>query len=189
MDGSFEELAQEFADYVHAGEEVKPLIEKGNKDEVLKKLVIASTALNSVSEKEFTSAYNLLVYLVLQSENPNMFLSRVCDNLMKPITSAPSNGPGLALGVLTNIFNMLEPADEIRYHVFSAIVKFLRQHGQFEYLKKYLPQLKTWVEQWETDEEDQRKLFVEIAEAAKESGDEPYVALPSPSCAPHLSWY
>ena len=54
VDGSFAELAQEMADYVQIGDEVKPLIEKDQQDEVLKKIIVASSALNSVPEKEFT---------------------------------------------------------------------------------------------------------------------------------------
>ncbi|ORY62338.1 uncharacterized protein BCR38DRAFT_486601 [Pseudomassariella vexata] len=172
VDGSFNELAQEMADYIHVGDEVKTLIEKDQQDEVLKKIVLASTALNSVPEKEFTPAYNLLVYLIMQSKNANMLLSKVCDNLMKPITSSPTNGPGLALGALTNIFNMLPPDNEIRYHVFSAIVRFVKHHGLFDYMKRYLPKLDQWVEEWDIDEEDQRKMFEEIAEVAKDAGDE-----------------
>ncbi|KAH8676055.1 hypothetical protein BX600DRAFT_432588 [Xylariales sp. PMI_506] len=172
VDGSFNELAQEMADYVHIGDEVKPLLEKDQQDEVLKKIIIASTALNSVPEKEFTAAYNLLVYLVLQAKNPNMYLSRVCDNLTKPITSSPQNGPGLALGALTNIFNMLKPDNDTRYHVFSAIVKFIKLNGMFEQLRKYLPKLDVWVQQWDLDEEDERKLYESIAEVASEAGDE-----------------
>ena len=66
VDGSFADLAQEMADYLNVGDEVKPLIEKDQKDEVLKKIIIASPALNNQPEKEFTAAYNLLVYLVLR---------------------------------------------------------------------------------------------------------------------------
>ncbi|KAI0125704.1 hypothetical protein BJ170DRAFT_583311 [Xylariales sp. AK1849] len=171
VDGSFNELAQEMADYVGVGEEVKPLIEKDQQDDVLKKIIVGSTALNSVPEKEFTAAYNLLTYLVLQSKNPNMFLSRVCDNLMKPITSSPQNGPGLALGALTNIFNMLKPDNDTRYHVFLTIVKFIKFNGMFEQLKKYLPRLHLWVQQWDIDDEDERKLYEMIAEIASDAGD------------------
>ncbi|ETS87722.1 Eukaryotic translation initiation factor 3 subunit M [Pestalotiopsis fici W106-1] len=172
VDGSFNELAQEMADYVNVGAEVKPLIEKDQQDEVLKKIIIASTALNSVPEREFSAAYNLLVYLVLQSKNPNMFLSRVCDNLSKPITTSPQNGPGLALGALTNIFNMTKPDDQTRYHVFLAIVKFTINNGTFEQLKKYLPKLESWVQQWDIDEEDERKLYELISQAASQAGDD-----------------
>ncbi|KAH6648534.1 hypothetical protein BKA67DRAFT_661501 [Truncatella angustata] len=170
VDGSFNELAQEMADYVNVGDEVKPLLEKDQQDDVLKKIIIASTALNSVPEREFSAAYNLLTYLVLQTKNPNMFLSKVCENLQKPVTSSPQNGPGLALGALTNIFNMLKPDDQTRYHVFLAIVKFTSANSMFDQLKKYLPKLDTWVEEWDVDEEDERKLYELISKAASQHG-------------------
>lgn len=179
VDGSFAELAQEMADYVQIGDEVKPLIEKDQQDEVLKKIIVASSTLNSVPEKEFTAAYNLLVFLVMQSPNADKMLSRVCDNLMKPVTSSPQNGPALALGALTNIFNMLKPDSEIRYHVFSAIVRFVKQYSMFDSLKKYLRKLDLWVEQWGIDAAEQRKLFEEIADVAAGAGDERY-AISSP---------
>lgn len=63
IDGSFEELSEELASYIdelkrkqgdessslHA--EVAPLLENGRKDDALKKLVTASSALNSAPEK------------------------------------------------------------------------------------------------------------------------------------------
>lgn len=174
VDGSFADLAQEMADYLAVGDEVKPLIEKDQKDEVLKKIVAASPALNTQPEKEFTAAYNLLVYLVLQSENIGQFLPRVCENLSKPITSSPVNGPSLALNALSNIFNQLSPDSSFRYNVFGAIVRFVKQNGTFENIKRYLPNLEAWFKLWKTSEEDQRKLYEQVAEAAQEAGDEKY---------------
>ncbi|KAI1736926.1 hypothetical protein F4680DRAFT_244193 [Xylaria scruposa] len=171
VDGSFEQLAQEMANFLNVGDDVKALVEKSQKDEVLKKLIIASPALNSIPEKEFAGAYNLLVYLILQSDNPAMFLPRVCDNLTKPITSSPINGPGLALNTLTTIFNMLKPDEELRFHVFMAILKFLKIHGMFENLKPYLKSLDDWMEEWEVDSKSQRQAYEAIADAARESGD------------------
>ena len=63
IEGSFEELSDEFAHYVEELQkkqkpdspslqaEVAPLLEQGQKDEVLKKLVVASAILNSAPEK------------------------------------------------------------------------------------------------------------------------------------------
>lgn len=63
IEGSFEELADELAHYIHEVQkkqvpdstntqaEIAPLIEKGQKDEVLKKLVRSSEVLNSAPEK------------------------------------------------------------------------------------------------------------------------------------------
>lgn len=63
IEGSFEELSDELAHYIdevqkkqspdsaNTQAEVAPLLEKGQKDEVLKKLVAASDALNTAPEK------------------------------------------------------------------------------------------------------------------------------------------
>ena len=63
IEGSFEELSDELAHYVdevqkkqtpdsaNVQAEIAPLLEKGQKDEVLKKLVTASDVLNTAPEK------------------------------------------------------------------------------------------------------------------------------------------
>jgi translation initiation factor 3 subunit M len=172
IDGTFADLAQELAEYLNIGSEIQPLLEDNKKDDALKKLVTASAALNSSPEKEFTAAYNLLVYLVLQSPSVNMFLPRICDNLSKPITSSPINGSGLALSVLTTIFNLLQPENEVRFNVFQAILRLVKTSGLFEMLRPQLKKLDTWIVEWEVDEEDQRKLFGQIADVAEDAGEE-----------------
>ena len=172
IDGTFPDLAQELAEYLNIGEEVAPLLESNKKDEVLKKLVTASVALNAAPEKEFTAAYNLLVYLVIQSPSVNSFLPKVCENLSRPITSSPVNGPGLALSALTTIFNLLAPDNEVRFNVFQQILKLVKSSGLFETLRPQLKKLDTWVQEWELDEEDQRKLFGMVADVAEDAGEE-----------------
>ena len=175
IDGNFADLAKELGDYLNVGAEIQPLLDGNQKDEALKKIVTASTALNATPEKEFTAAYNLLVYLVLQSPNANMFLPRICENLSKPITSSPLNGAGLALNTLTTIFNLLAPDNEVRFNVFQAIVRLVKTGGLFEMLRPQLQKLDSWLEEWEVDEEDQRKLFAQIADVAEDAGEEEYV--------------
>jgi len=175
IDGSFEDLAQELADYLKIGDEIKPLLSENKKDEALKRLVTASITLNSSPEKEFTAAYNLLIYLVLQSPSVNMFLPRICENLSKPITSSPINGPGLALNAISTIFNLLQPDNEVRFNVFQAILRLVKTNGLFELLRPQLKKLEHFLTDWEIDEEDQRKLFVQIAETADDAGEEEYV--------------
>ena len=63
IEGSFEELADELAHYIddvqrkqnpenaNTQSDITPLLEKGQKDEVLKKLVVSSEALNNAPEK------------------------------------------------------------------------------------------------------------------------------------------
>jgi translation initiation factor 3 subunit M len=65
IDGSFEELSDELAQYIdeikkRQGEEgtvqaeISPLLKQGQKDEVLKKLVLGSSVLNAAPEKGLT---------------------------------------------------------------------------------------------------------------------------------------
>ncbi|KAL8946331.1 MAG: hypothetical protein Q9222_007253, partial [Ikaeria aurantiellina] len=184
IEGSFEELADELSHYLDEVKrkdsdsntaiqtEIAPLLEQNQKDEVLKKLVTGSAVLNSAPEKEFIAAYNLLVHLVRQSSNPNIFLPKICHNLSTPITSSKNNGPGLALSVLTTIFNILPQDNDVRYHVFLAILRVIRASGSFEILRPQLKNLDAWILQWETDEEDQRKLYLTIADVASEANEE-----------------
>lgn len=172
VDGSLAELAQEMADYVQVGEQVKPLLEKDQTEEALQTIVKASGHLNSVPEKEFTASYNLLIHLVLQSQNPKKYLPTVCGNLLKPITSSPVHGVSLAANALSTIFNLLDESNPLRYNVFMQILRFIKQHNQYDLLKPRLKNLKKWANDWDLDEEDERNLYVEVADIAAEGGDE-----------------
>ncbi len=201
IDGSFVDLADELAGYIDnvtkaeesksVRAELKSLLAANKKDDALKKLVTASPALNAAPEKEFTAAYNLLVYLVIQSPNVNIFLPKICENLSRPIVSSPNNGAGLALSVLTTLFNLLKEDNEVRYHVFEAILKSVKQSGLFEMLRPELKKLDEWFQKWETDEEDQRKLLVQIADVAEDAGEDEYVThyLATNCTVPHLKPY
>lgn len=172
IEGTFAELAQELAEYLNIGPEIQPLLAENKKDEALRKLVTASPVLNTYPEKEFTAAYNLLVYLVVQSPNVNMFLPKICDNLSKPVTSSPLNGSGLALSVLTTVFNSLKPDNDVRYNVFQAVLRLVKNAGLFEMLRPQLKRLDSWLAEWEVDEEAERKLYAQISDIADDSGEE-----------------
>ncbi|CAI7579210.1 unnamed protein product [Penicillium pancosmium] len=196
IEGSFSELAEEFANYIDSlrkegslQSEIAPLLQpireqeqsegepdQKQYDEVLKKIVGAATALNGAPEKEITPSYNLLVHLVHQSSDPDMFLPRICTYLAKPITTSPQFGPTLAINILTTIFNTLSANDSSRYHVLLAIVAIIRQSGSgyaFEALKPQLvDQLPTWLSAWELDAEEAQKLHLAVADAATAAGDD-----------------
>ncbi|OJD32709.1 eukaryotic translation initiation factor 3 subunit m [Diplodia corticola] len=184
IEGSFEELADELAQYLNAlkknqgdeasdlQSEVGQLLEENKKDDVLKKLVTASAVLNSAPEKEFLAAYNLLIHLVRQSPSVNVYLPPLCKNVSNPITSSPANSAGLSLSVLTTIFNVLQPDNDSRYHVFLAILRVVKTSSTFENLKPQLKNIDSWLAQWQSDEEEQRKLYLAIADVAEESGED-----------------
>ena len=196
VEGPFEELASELAAYLDTlkGEgstlasEISPLCanpspdaepspdkpKETNKDAVLKKLVMSSSALNGAPERELQAAYNLLIHLISQSEEPEKYLPPVCRHLSQPITSSPHNGTGIALGILGTLFNAIQPDDETRFHVLLAIVEVIKGSGNYETLQPQLRELDRWVQEWELEEEESRKLFLAIAgaaESAKQSED------------------
>ncbi|PYI10543.1 PCI domain protein [Aspergillus sclerotiicarbonarius CBS 121057] len=198
IEGSFTELADEFAQYIDAlrkpeaasslQTEISPLLQplreqeqsdaepdRNQRDEVLKKLVSAAVVLNGAPEKEIISAYNLLVHLVHQASDPDMFLSRICTYLAKPISSSPQFGPSLAISILSTIFNTLAPSDSSRYHVLLATVAVIRQSGSsvaFDALKTQLStQLPGWLAAWELDAGEAQRLHLAIADAAQAAGD------------------
>ncbi|KAF1830024.1 PCI-domain-containing protein [Decorospora gaudefroyi] len=184
IEGTFEELTDEFAQYIDSlkksqGDEstklqgeCADLLKENKKDDVLKKLVVGSQALNQAPEKEFIAAYNLLIHLVNQSPNVSMFLPKMCQNLSAPISSSPNNGGGLALSILSTIFNTTQPNSEVRYHVLLAILRVIRATSNFETLRPQLKQLDSWLAAWETDEEDARKLYLAVSDVAAHAGED-----------------
>lgn len=130
------------------------------------------SALNTVPEKEYTAASNLMIHLVLQSADPKKYLPTLCTTFAKPLINSPVHGVGLSLNALTTVFNLLDPADPVRARVFMEILKFLRSHGMYEGLRTYLDKLPEWLAAWGTDVDFQRKIYEEVAEVALEAGED-----------------
>jgi translation initiation factor 3 subunit M len=124
-----------------------------------------------VCATEFIAAYNLLIHLVNQSPSVNMYLPKICQNLSTPISSSPQNGGGLALSILSTIFNTTQAGSEVRYHVLLAILRVIRATANFETLRPQLKQLDKWLEAWETDEDDARKLYLAVSDVATDAGE------------------
>lgn len=206
IEGSFEELADELAHYI---DEVKKngsdlqskialLLERGQKDDALKKLVTGSTLLNTAPETgtsfpilkyiptllrirtlEFIAAYNLLIHLVRQSPNLDKFLPKICQNLSASVSRVTAHGPGLALLILTTIFNILAVDSKTRYHLFNTILRLVRGCSSFETLQPQLKNLDDWVSKWQIEAGEQRQLYTSIANVAEEAGytEESYLYL------------
>lgn len=101
-----------------------------------------------------------------------MFLPKICQNLSAPISSSPQNGGGLALSILSTIFNTTTANSEVRYHVLLSILRVIRATSNFETLRPQLKQLDSWLETWETDEDDARKLYLAISDVATDAGED-----------------
>jgi translation initiation factor 3 subunit M len=104
-----------------------------------------------------------------------MFFARICDHLTKPISSSPQHGSGIALSILSTMFNIVAPTSQARFHIFMAIIKVVKNAGStgvsYDTIKPQLASLEDWLEEWNTDEDEQRHLFEEIAKVANASGE------------------
>lgn len=187
VEGAFEELSLELATYIDTlkGEgsnvvgDISPLLadtekegrpSETDKDAVLKKLVSASSVLNSAPEREIQAAYDLLIHLISQAPEPDTYLPPLCKFLSSPITSSPTNGPGIALGIFGTVFNSIQPDDDTRYHVLLAILDLIRKTNNFEVIQPQLENLDSWSTQWELDPQEIRKLSLAVSETAAAAG-------------------
>jgi translation initiation factor 3 subunit M len=117
------------------------------------------------------AAYNLLIHIVRQAQNPEIFIARISLNLTTPITSSPANGAGLQLELLSTLFNTVPPSAVARYHILLAILRVIRTSSNFEVLKPQLKNLDSWLKEWDVDEEDERRLFLALTDVASEAGE------------------
>lgn len=78
---------------------------------------------------------------------------------------------GLALTVLTTVFNTAEPDDAVRYNIFSAILDLISRSSSYENLRPQLAHLDRWLADWNTPPTQQRRLFMKVAQVAREAGE------------------
>jgi translation initiation factor 3 subunit M len=124
-------------------------------------------------DTEFIAAYNLLIHLVRQSPNMNIFLPKICSHLSAPITSSPLNGGGLALSVLGTLFNTLPAAHSgLRYHILISVLRVIRATSNFETLRPQLKQLDKWLEDWQMEDSEDRKLYLAVSDVAADAGED-----------------
>lgn len=126
---------------------------------------------------EFIPSYNLLIHLVRPSTLLPELLPTILNNLSTPPSTSPNNGPALVLSILTTIFNVLPPTSELRCTVFHSILKIVSTYGLYEVLSPQLKNLERWFSEWNTNDEEARKILVTIANIAEDAGDDECVAL------------
>lgn len=105
-----------------------------------------------------------------QSPNLDKFLPKICQNLSASVNRVTAHGPGLALLILTTIFNILAADNKTRYHIFNTILRLVRGCSAFENLQPQLKNLDYWVSKWQIEAGEQRQLYTSIANVAEEAG-------------------
>jgi translation initiation factor 3 subunit M len=114
---------------------------------------------------------------------------------LRPFPGSPQHGTGLALTVLTTMFNITPPGADTRYHVLLAILRTIRAAataantaapasgggssggqatmapGAFDAVRAQLAPLDAWLEAWDVEPADARQLLLAVAQAGGDAGD------------------
>ena len=126
IDGTFADLAQELAEYLNIGAEIQPLLEENKKDDALKRLVTASTALNSSPEKSLqlptisssTSSSNLH-----QSTSSCRESARISRDRLHPLLSTAQVLPSAFLPPSSTFSNPIMRSDSMSSRQFCALLR------------------------------------------------------------------
>lgn len=180
--------------------ELEVLLEKGEKEEALKKIVDASVSLSTSPEKgtlysrdvryqstphvlilkpeiaEYIPAYNLLIHLIRSSPELPSLLPTILQNLSTPPPTSPHNGPALSIHALSTIFNVLPANSPLRYPVLRTTLGVVAEYGMYETLAPQLKNVEKWIGEWQSSAEETRDLYLAIAGIAEKSRDDEYVS-------------
>lgn len=172
------------------------LLKKGENEEIVNILTAESTALSNSSEKgtlntpspkssrtyfgDFEPAYNLLIHLVLTSKSVSTHLAQIIQNLATPPPFP--QGPGIAIAVLSTLFNLIPEEPQLQFSVFKSILGISQEYGLYEYISGYFNSVNEWLKEWNVSEEEQRQIWASII-AMAEKAEDPY----PPPTFPHAS--
>jgi len=184
VEGTFEDQIYELAAYIEGLKNVEPgtlanvlqpLVEKDDKEAVIKTLVDAASVLMKAPEKDFIPTFNLLIHLLRSSPSLPTYLPPI----LKALSSPPSGASGfhLAATVLTTIFNVLPVDSKLRLTVFQSILKVAAASGSFDSLAPQLKNLDHWLQLWEATQAEKREVFLAVSRAAEQAGEDDQVFL------------
>ncbi|KAF9988423.1 hypothetical protein BGZ65_004735 [Modicella reniformis] len=151
--------------------EVTALLEAKQDAEVVKVLVRESKALLEAPEKEFESAHNLLVAIVLRDDDKTNV-----ESVLKTLIAEPTQKTVLKFKVLSNIFNILPANSPIRLSVFTSIVDMAVVSDDMDLVLPQLQYVPSWINEWNVGLEAERTLLLSLADRLKES-ENPYQSL------------
>ncbi|KAK3819906.1 MAG: hypothetical protein J3Q66DRAFT_335786 [Benniella sp.] len=180
IDAPSQVQAAELASYISAlradesealVKEVATLLEDKKDTETVKVLVRESKTLLEAPEKEFESAHNLLVAIVLR-ENDKADV----ESVLKTLITEPTQKTALKFKVLSNIFNILPANSPLRLAVFTAIVDLAVASDDMDLVLPQLQYVPSWINEWGVGLEAERTLLLSLADRLKNSGN-PYQSL------------
>ncbi|KAF9105687.1 hypothetical protein BGX29_011653 [Mortierella sp. GBA35] len=176
IDAPVQDQVAELATYISSlrGDEeqalvkqVVPLIEAKNITEATNVLVKESKTLLEAPEKEFESAYNLLVAIALNESN-----KAVLEQILATLITEPTQKTALKFKVLSNIFNTLPANSPLRLSVFTAIVDLAVASDDMDLVLPQLQYVPSWISEWGVGADAERALLLTLSDRLKESGNQ-----------------
>ncbi|KAG0040899.1 hypothetical protein BGZ82_006772 [Podila clonocystis] len=145
--------------------EVVPLVEAEKFSEATKVLVKESRTLLEAPEKEFESAFNLLVAIAIVDAE-----KAVVEDILKTIVSEPTQKTAIKFKVLSNVFNTLPANSPLRLSVFTSIVELAVASDDMDLILPQLQYVPNWVSEWGVGADAERTLLLTLSDRLKEAG-------------------
>lgn len=142
-----------------------------NQEKTFQAIADHAKSLSLAPEKEFESAYNLVLHILTFSSQLRTLLPGVLSGLTDNVPQTPS-GPASVLAVLANLFNILPPTSPLREDVFRVVIKFAQDTNQLISVAPQLKRLPQWIKEWGTDEKAAAELYSLVSDALENFGDE-----------------
>ncbi|ORY82499.1 hypothetical protein BCR37DRAFT_398481, partial [Protomyces lactucae-debilis] len=162
VDGSFEEQIDELAQYIDSiaegesklQEQIEACLQKDDKEAAIKAAVDAGSAINNAAEKDFEPSYNLLLYILLQADEPQTLLP----TLLSSLTQARSHSVVQVYKILWTVFNVVpQPA---KLDAFKALLQFSQAQGlQDTLLPKVAKQVGGWLSEWSASPQQAKEIY------------------------------
>lgn len=134
-----------------------------NQEETFKAIAEKSHIVSKAPEKDFESAYNLILHILTFSSKLTEILPILLKNLLEHTPEYP-NGSLMVLSVLTNLFNILPVQSPLRYQVFISILDFAKSTSNAHLLVNQLKQLPQWIFEWGIEESKKQQVYVKVSE-------------------------
>ncbi|KAF9295982.1 hypothetical protein BGZ74_010528 [Mortierella antarctica] len=174
IDAPVQEQVAELATYISSlrgdeeqalVKEVVPLVEAQKFAEATKILVKESKTLLEAPEKEFESAFNLLVAVAIVDAD-----KVVVEDILKTIVSEPTQKTAIKFKVLSNVFNTLPANSPLRLSVFTSIVDLAVASDDMDLVLPQLQYVPNWVSEWGVGADAERVLLLNLSDRLKETG-------------------
>mmetsp|Transcript_29284 Transcript_29284/g.85419 ORF Transcript_29284/g.85419 Transcript_29284/m.85419 type:complete len:401 (-) Transcript_29284:43-1245(-) len=130
--------------------------------------------ISSAEESDAEGCFQILFHKIQATQDPAM-VAQLVGQITAVVSADPESKPALRLRIMANLYNVLSTSSgqagsaKVFVDVLLSIIAYAVRTGQLTLLQGYLDLLDDLVAKWGLGLEDQRRLFLQVAEALEES--------------------